>query len=81
MIFGMLPLALALGEGSEQRAPMGRAVIGGLITSPLLTLFVVPVVYTLLDDFTNRLRRGRGNRPRVVHAGPAVRDPEPVAAD
>ncbi|HEU4885263.1 MAG TPA: efflux RND transporter permease subunit [Longimicrobium sp.] len=81
MIFGMLPLALALGEGSEQRAPMGRAVIGGLITSTLLTLFVVPVVYTLLDDFSNRLRRGRSGRPRVVHAGPAVRDPEPVAAD
>ncbi|HEX5870283.1 MAG TPA: efflux RND transporter permease subunit, partial [Longimicrobium sp.] len=81
MIFGMLPLAMALGEGSEQRAPMGRAVIGGLITSTLLTLFVVPVVYTLLDDFTNRLRRGRASRPRVVHAGPAVRDPEPVAAD
>jgi HAE1 family hydrophobic/amphiphilic exporter-1 len=81
MIFGMLPLALALGEGSEQRAPMGRAVIGGLITSTLLTLFVVPVVYTLLDDFANRLRRGRSSRPRVVHAGRSVRDPEPVAAD
>jgi HAE1 family hydrophobic/amphiphilic exporter-1 len=81
MIFGMLPLALALGEGSEQRAPMGRAVIGGLITSTLLTLFVVPVVYTLLDDFSNRVRRGRSSRPRVVHAGPSVRDTEPVAAD
>jgi HAE1 family hydrophobic/amphiphilic exporter-1 len=80
MIFGMVPLAMALGEGSEQRAPMGRAVIGGLITSTLLTLFVVPVVYTLLDDFVNRLRRGRASShaPRVVHA---VRDPEPVAAD
>jgi HAE1 family hydrophobic/amphiphilic exporter-1 len=52
MIFGMVPLALALGEGSEQRAPMARAVIGGLITSTLLTLFVVPVVYTILDDAT-----------------------------
>jgi HAE1 family hydrophobic/amphiphilic exporter-1 len=50
MIFGMLPLAFAIGEGAEQRAPMARAVIGGLITSTLLTLFVVPVVYTLLDD-------------------------------
>jgi len=50
MIFGMIPLALAIGEGAEQRAPMARAVIGGLITSTLLTLFVVPVVYTLLDD-------------------------------
>ena len=45
MIFGMLPLALALTEGSEQRAPMGQAVIGGVITSSLLTLVVVPVIY------------------------------------
>ena len=51
MIFGMLPTALALGAGSEFRAPMARAVIGGLITSTLLTLIVVPVVYTYLDDF------------------------------
>ena len=50
MIFGMLPLALAIGAGAETRAPMARAVIGGLITSTLLTLFVVPVVYALLDD-------------------------------
>jgi len=51
MIFGMLPLALALGPGGEMRAPMARAVIGGLITSTVLTLLVVPVVYTVLDDF------------------------------
>jgi HAE1 family hydrophobic/amphiphilic exporter-1 len=57
MIFGMLPLALALGEGAEQRAPMGQAVIGGVMTSSLLTLIVVPVIYTYLDDFTNWLRR------------------------
>ncbi len=50
MIFGMLPLFFALGEGAEFRAPMARAVVGGLITSTLLTLIVVPVVYTLLDD-------------------------------
>lgn len=50
MIFGMLPVALALGEGAEFRAPMGQAVIGGLITSTLLTLFIVPVVYSILDD-------------------------------
>ena len=50
MIFGMLPLALALGAGAEARAPMARAVIGGLMTSTLLTLFVVPVMYTILDD-------------------------------
>ena len=50
MIFGMLPMAIGLGEGSEAQAPMGRAVIGGLITSTLLTLVVVPVLYTYLDN-------------------------------
>jgi HAE1 family hydrophobic/amphiphilic exporter-1 len=80
MIFGMLPLALALGAGAEQRAPMARAVIGGLITSTLLTLLVVPVVYTLLEDavaftrdkapdrmrdFARRLGRSRGSRQTV----------------
>jgi HAE1 family hydrophobic/amphiphilic exporter-1 len=57
MIFGMLPLAMALGTGAEMRAPMARAVIGGLITSTFLTLLVVPVVYSLLDDFGNWLHR------------------------
>jgi len=60
MIFGMLPLAMALGEGAEARAPMARAVIGGLVTSTMLTLFVVPVVYTLLDDGVAWLRAKRG---------------------
>ncbi len=50
MILGMMPIALALSEGSGFRAPMARAVIGGLITSTLLTLLVVPVAYTYLDD-------------------------------
>ena len=50
MIFGMVPLAFALSEGSEQRAPMGQAVIGGVVTSSLLTLVVVPVVYCYMDD-------------------------------
>jgi len=50
MIFGMLPMAIGFGEGSEAQAPMGRAVIGGLITSTLLTLVVVPVLYTYLDN-------------------------------
>ena len=60
MIFGMLPLAFALSEGSEQRAPMGQAVIGGVITSSLLTLVVVPVVYCYLDDLAQWLRRRWG---------------------
>ena len=57
MIFGMVPLAFALSEGSEQRAPMGQAVIGGVITSSLLTLVVVPVVYCYMDDLANWFKR------------------------
>jgi HAE1 family hydrophobic/amphiphilic exporter-1 len=57
MIFGMVPLAFAISEGSEQRAPMGQAVIGGVITSSLLTLVVVPVVYCYMDDLAQWLRR------------------------
>jgi HAE1 family hydrophobic/amphiphilic exporter-1 len=57
MIFGMVPLAFALSEGAEQRAPMGQAVIGGVITSSLLTLVVVPVVYCYLDDFAQWMKR------------------------
>jgi multidrug efflux pump subunit AcrB len=49
MVFGMLPLALGLGAGSEQQSPMGRAIIGGVLTSTLLTLVVVPVIYSYLD--------------------------------
>ncbi len=60
MVFGMLPTALKLGEGAESRAPMAIAVIGGLITSTLLTLVVVPVVYTLIDDFENFFKKRKG---------------------
>jgi len=63
MTFGMLPLALGLGEGAEQQAPMGRAIIGGVITSTLLTLVVVPVIYSYLDAFEARwLKRSHGPR-------------------
>jgi HAE1 family hydrophobic/amphiphilic exporter-1 len=88
MIFGMIPLALALGEGAEQRAPMAHAVIGGLITSTALTLFVVPVVYTLFDDFVGLLRRRRRAAAPAHAPVPqerVVRVPQPdlapVAAD
>lgn len=50
MVMGMVPLALGIGEGAEQQAPMAHAIIGGVITSTLLTLIVVPVIYTYLDD-------------------------------
>jgi hydrophobic/amphiphilic exporter-1 (mainly G- bacteria), HAE1 family len=55
MVFGMLPVAMGMGEGSEMRAPMAICVIGGLLTSTLLTLLVVPVVYSLLDGLAERV--------------------------
>ncbi len=67
MIFGMIPLAFALTEGSEQRAPMGQAVIGGVITSSLLTLVVVPVAYCYMDDLAQWFKR-RWNGPAKVLA-------------
>ena len=63
MVFGMVPLAFALSEGSEQRAPMGQAVIGGVITSSVLTLVVVPVIYGYLDDLGAWMRRRMGLTP------------------
>jgi multidrug efflux pump subunit AcrB len=48
MILGMLPMSLGLGEGGEQNAPLGRAVVGGLLLATVTTLFFVPVMYSLL---------------------------------
>jgi Cu/Ag efflux pump CusA len=61
MIIGMFPMALGLGEGGEQNAPLGRAVIGGLAVATVTTLFVVPVIYSLL----------RRQAPFQEEAGPA----------
>jgi HAE1 family hydrophobic/amphiphilic exporter-1 len=78
MIFGMLPLAFEWGAGAEFRAPMARAVIGGLITSTLLTLIAVPVVYTFLDDMGNGFARWWTRRApahvRKEHPVPAGTD-------
>jgi hydrophobe/amphiphile efflux-1 (HAE1) family protein len=54
MVFGMLPLAIGFGPGAEGRAPMAHAIIGGLIVSTMLTLVVVPVVYSILDDIKKK---------------------------
>ena len=75
MVFGMVPLAFGMSEGSEQRAPMGQAVIGGIITSSLLTLVVVPVIYTYLDDFGAWLsRKWHRNDPAPDDARAAADD-------
>ena len=63
MVFGMVPLPFAVSEGSAQRAPMGQAVIGGVITSSLLTLVVVPVVYCYMDDLAQWALRKMGRAP------------------
>jgi HAE1 family hydrophobic/amphiphilic exporter-1 len=62
MIGGMLPLFLAIGSGAQMRAPMARAVVGGLITSTLLTLIVIPVFFDLLDGFSLKGLWGRVRR-------------------
>ena len=85
MIFGMLPIALALGEGGGFRAPMARAVIGGLITSTMLTLVVVPVAYTYFDDIGGWVRRKlvSPERAREIEREQeeARRAPEPAYGD
>jgi HAE1 family hydrophobic/amphiphilic exporter-1 len=63
MIFGMLPMAIGHSDGGEQNAPMGRAVIGGIITSTLLTLVVVPVLYTYLDTWGRKIAARFTKRP------------------
>ena len=63
LIAGMVPVALGVGEGADFRAPLGRAVIGGVITSTLLTLLVIPTVYEILSDWRDALlARFRGRR-------------------
>lgn len=77
MIVGMMPVAMRLTVGSESRAPMAVAVIGGLITSTLLTLVVVPVTYTVMDDILLWLQRlFRWEEPIVAQGLPAL----PIAA-
>ncbi len=57
MILGMIPVALGLGTSTDFRAPIGFTIIGGLISSTLLTLVIVPVVYSLIDDLAVKVRR------------------------
>jgi len=82
MIGGMTPLALGLGEGGETQAPMGRAIIGGVITSTLLTLVVVPVLYTYLDRFAEwRKARKAARAARLAAAAGHAPEPAPARAD
>ena len=75
-ILGMLPLALALGKGSETQAPLATAVIGGLTTSTALTLFVVPVVYTLFDDLSGFFQKKRRSGSKKEGENPTAPGPQ-----
>ena len=55
-ILGLIPLAMGLGEGTELNQPMAIVVIGGLLTSTILTLFIVPIIYSLLDSQTRKMQ-------------------------
>jgi multidrug efflux pump subunit AcrB len=69
MILGMLPMALGLGKGGEQNAPLGRAVIGGLLFATLMTLFVVPAIYSI---FSRNLISKRERDDRIKRFAPPV---------
>ena len=69
MVFGMFPLALALDEGGEMQAPMGRAIIGGVITSTLLTLVVVPVIYAYIEQWVGFFKQRLDARSRGAIIG------------
>jgi HAE1 family hydrophobic/amphiphilic exporter-1 len=82
LIAGMFPLALGLDDGGDFNAPMGRAVIGGTITSTILTLVVIPTVYEILDGWKQGILRAGGRvfgrrRPQVAAPPVAVASPPP----
>ncbi|MDR3690852.1 MAG: efflux RND transporter permease subunit [Fimbriimonas sp.] len=81
-VLGMLPLALGIGKGSETQAPLATAVVGGLTTSTMLTLFIVPVVYTLFDDLAKMLRKNSRDLAAAQAVGPSLeafeKKPDPL---
>jgi HAE1 family hydrophobic/amphiphilic exporter-1 len=74
-------LALALNDGGEIQAPMGRAIIGGVITSTLLTLVVVPVAYSYMEDLSGWLRRKFGRGPATTSGSEPAHRPGFMPAD
>lgn len=75
---GMIPITLGLGDGAENRAPMGACVVGGMLTSTILTLVMIPVVYSLIDDVSTWLSRlmGFANKQPLTAASPRLPESE-----
>jgi multidrug efflux pump len=72
-VMGAVPVALGLGAGSSSRRPLGYSIVGGVLLSTLLTLFLVPVVYVLFDSLRERVR---GRRPALAASSPAMAEAE-----
>jgi len=68
-LFGTLPIALGLGAGAESRRPLGLAVVGGLLFSQMLTLFITPVFYTYMEEFQSWLSRKFGRKHSKPESG------------
>jgi HAE1 family hydrophobic/amphiphilic exporter-1 len=80
-LMGTLPIALGFGAGAESRRPLGLAVVGGLLVSQLITLYITPVYYTYLESFQHWLRRLSGKRPAEVPSEPLARAEDIRAAE
>jgi HAE1 family hydrophobic/amphiphilic exporter-1 len=81
LIAGMVPVALGRGEGAQFRAPLGVAVIGGVITSTVLTLLVIPTFYEIFDGWRTRLSRMVGLKPPRTGEFRTFEMPVPGAGD
>lgn len=80
LVFAMIPLSLKLAPGAEARSPIAIVIIGGVLSSMFLTLLIVPVVYTLLDDIINRVR-ALPNMPNRMKGKPVEASVPPLAAN